>query len=269
LIVGTHTINYIDSHSNGWHCGWWEIRSENGGRVIVGGPIDGRVGGAGGPVHVDLTAEGAGHVGNVQGVDVVIHTSFGARRMMWEIDGISQQFSGYDDHQNYVHHIDIAEGPHKIYTYDACPGCSTPKDVIFVLDDSGSMDTDGRLETCKQSMLEDIFANRLHSQDRVGLITLNQGFVPLLEYSPAHKARLEEFLTSLTATGQTPLWHRMHEAILMLKNASSAHHDQWIIALTDGQASDDSANNWEKPNIADDDDDDENCIVINDGEIAL
>jgi uncharacterized protein YegL len=110
-----------------------------------------------------------------------------------------------------------------------------PKEVVFVLDDSGSMDN-GRLTTCKQSLLDDILRTKLQAHDRAGLVTLNSGSVPLATYSNAQRQALENTITDLQPYGATPLWQAMSQAISML---TSQANSQWIVALTDGAAGDD------------------------------
>ena len=148
-----------------------------------------------------------------------------------------------------------------------------PKDIIFVLDDSGSMYTQerappylSRLEVCKRALVDDILATKLHEQDRVGLITLNDDTVALDRVgamhnvcpnlgavnptlaavdrtlsgtcSVSHRQRLQDKARGLYAWGGTPLWTRMGEAVSMMPSGDNAHPNRWIVALTDGAAGD-------------------------------
>eukprot|EP01043_Picozoa_sp_COSAG02_P012697 COSAG02_NODE_494_length_21161_cov_48.367534_8_plen_1392_part_00 len=150
-----------------------------------------------------------------------------------------------------------------------------PKDVIFVLDDSGSMgrimsgpplgnpsstrpDTCGtndqrqyrrpsRLNVCKQSLLDDIFSTKLHEHDRVGLITFHDGAIPLDHYSTSHRQALETEVHNLRARSCTPLWERMSAATSMMPSASSSNASQWIVALTDGAANGENCGGGMRP----------------------
>ena len=46
-VAPTHTFEFIDTHADGWHGGWWQL-NDGCGVMIGGGPTDGQVNGTGG-----------------------------------------------------------------------------------------------------------------------------------------------------------------------------------------------------------------------------
>ena len=91
--------------------------------------------------------------------------------------------------------------------------------------------------------LQDLLSSSMSPQDHVALVTLNcrgscTGDVPLAEYSATHETLLHTTVQSLTASGSTPLWQKMLDAIAIMTAAPSTSV-RWIVALTDGAASDD------------------------------
>lgn len=118
-------------------------------------------------------------------------------------------------------------------TIDVLYGAGGPKDVVFVLDDSGSM-SGSPMKTCQRCLLTDIFAGRLHQQDKVGFLLLNRTDlnVPFAECTPAHMDKLRHSVESASPTQQTPLWNVMEVATKML--LQSDRNSKWIVALTDG-----------------------------------
>lgn len=119
-------------------------------------------------------------------------------------------------------------------------GGGGPKDVIFVLDDSGSMGNGpgSRIETCKQCIEHEIFNKHLQPTDRVALHLLcdHSRNVSLGLFDGAHKQSLRNNLRSVrTNRGRTPLWATMQRAVQMARGNPNA----WIVALTDGGCNDD------------------------------
>ncbi|KAL1518601.1 hypothetical protein AB1Y20_002889 [Prymnesium parvum] len=126
-------------------------------------------------------------------------------------------------------------------TFDVGPEARL--DVVFVLDNSGSMDG-GPLATCKRAMLNDIFPSRLSNQDRVGLIVFNTGIqvdCPLAQWTldrtdtRSHRYLLESKLQQVRAEGGTNLWFAMQHAIASF--GSTCARSKWLVALTDGASS--------------------------------
>ena len=115
--------------------------------------------------------------------------------------------------------------------YSAASG---PKDVVFVLDDSGSMGS-GRLDTCKRCMESDIFATRMQPQDNAGYAVLNStGLNVALTAWAEGGARIRSNLDATRAGGGTQLWTAVLGALRSLR--SSQQKNKWIVALTDGES---------------------------------
>ena len=118
-------------------------------------------------------------------------------------------------------------------------GGGGPKDVMIVLDDSGSMHS-GRIETCQTSVQSEILGSRLGAQDRIGVGVLckTQQNVALGRWSLSHHAsQIQSAVQNARATGgSTPLWQAMLRAIreLLVDGTNS----KWLVALTDGGATD-------------------------------
>lgn len=114
----------------------------------------------------------------------------------------------------------------------------TPQDVVFVLDNSGSMGGQP-LETCKQAMLHTILPHCLSERDGVGLIVFDHEInvhFSIEQLSDAHRTRLSTTLADVKSRGGTELWSAMSTAICML-DASRAGC-KWLVALTDGASAD-------------------------------
>ena len=105
-----------------------------------------------------------------------------------------------------------------------------------------------RLNACKQSLIDDIFATKLHEQDRVGFVTFHSDTIPLDHYSTSRRQALETLVQNLRPRGCTPLWERMSAAVSMMPSASSTNSSQWIIALTDGAANGANCRGGMQPN---------------------
>jgi Mg-chelatase subunit ChlD len=115
-------------------------------------------------------------------------------------------------------------------------GAGGEKAVMFVLDSSGSMEGP-RIDTCKRSLLNDIFGKRLSENDHVGFFAFDHAIrneVSMDRWSGAHRSTLENTVRGIRATGGTDLWSAMNHACSRI----STHPCQtkWIVALTDGES---------------------------------
>lgn len=120
-------------------------------------------------------------------------------------------------------------------------GSGGPKDVVFVLDRSGSM-SGGSLETCKRCLFNDIFAQRLTAEDYVSFIAFDGGIhahVDLGQWQGSHRASIESTLRNLGAGGGTCLWNAFKLGCRKLMGRHSPGRTRWIVALTDGVTGDD------------------------------
>jgi len=116
-------------------------------------------------------------------------------------------------------------------------GGGTKNSVMFVLDDSGSMNN-GRLEICKKCIQQQICATRLKEGDHAGLTLLNtrSSEVPLGPWGEHHRELLNQQLQQVHADNGTPLWEAFQRAVNVCLQHDHGSRVPWIIALTDGQA---------------------------------
>ncbi len=118
--------------------------------------------------------------------------------------------------------------------YEIEPDKVNPKDVTFVLDTSGSMAHDGKLESAKKALLYCL--ERLHDKDRFSLIrfsteveVLGQGLMP-----PTREniERAKRFIEQMEARGGT----NINDALLRaLKPVATPDRLHTIVFLTDGR----------------------------------
>ncbi len=107
------------------------------------------------------------------------------------------------------------------------------KDVIFVLDTSGSMQDDGKLEKARPALLFGI--RSLHAGDRFNVISFS-GEEHLMETGlvsadSAHKKTAEEFVARFRANGGT----NINDALLSaLKQFDGSDRPKMLVLLTDG-----------------------------------
>ena len=109
-----------------------------------------------------------------------------------------------------------------------------PKDVLFVLDTSGSMAGDGKIDQAKSALR--FCLNSLGERDRFNIVAFNtevRTFRPeLVSNTKAAVGGGEEFVAGFQANGGTNLNQAMLRGLEMLDNGSRV---RTIIFLTDGQ----------------------------------
>jgi Ca-activated chloride channel family protein len=116
-----------------------------------------------------------------------------------------------------------------------------PANVLLVVDTSGSMVEENRLERAKDGL--DSFLKELSPNDRVGLESFNEEIQPLVPIAPVRQnaGRLRATVNSLIADGGTAFFDA---AIQGLEQVQSLHDDARInavVLLTDGEDTDSSA----------------------------
>jgi len=108
-----------------------------------------------------------------------------------------------------------------------------PKDFVCILDTSGSMADDGKINQAKEA-LDFIFRN-LNDDDRFQLITFATNVYPYYEgwseATPANIADVRDHIDGLRASGSTNIYKALEEG-LSLKSA--AGRPMYVIFLTDG-----------------------------------
>src|SRR5919202_6037397 len=107
------------------------------------------------------------------------------------------------------------------------------KDIVFVLDTSGSMNDEGKIEKARSALLFGI--KSLHSEDRFNVISfageerlMESGLIAADEKG---RARGEEFVGKLRATGGTNINDALKAA---LKQFDSSDRPKMLVFLTDG-----------------------------------
>ncbi len=109
------------------------------------------------------------------------------------------------------------------------------KDVIFVIDQSGSMEEQNKMGAAKKGARE-IFESVINPNDRIALI----GFHSKIEYilpltlKSGNVSNIQDVIKRLRHTPyQTMFYDALGTAIAMLQN-SPPENQKWIVALTDG-----------------------------------
>jgi Ca-activated chloride channel family protein len=111
---------------------------------------------------------------------------------------------------------------------------AAPKDVVFVLDRSGSMADDGKIDQAKRAL--DYCVSRLSPQDRFGIVDFatdwNALEERLLPANDANKARAKRYIANLEAAGGTNIEGALSEGLKLL--ARPEGRVPMIFFLTDG-----------------------------------
>ena len=113
----------------------------------------------------------------------------------------------------------------------------TPKDVVFVLDTSGSMAGDGKIDQAKAALK--FCLNNLNPEDRFGLVTFASTVKALDDkLSTVSKnaiRRAEGFVDDLKATGGTNIYAALEQALAMVHDNQRKGRVAAVIFLTDGR----------------------------------
>lgn len=119
----------------------------------------------------------------------------------------------------------------KLEDPDAKPA---PKDVVFVLDRSGSMGDDGKMDQAKKAL--EYCVSRLGAQDRFGIVDFatdwNQLEDRLLDADEANKARAKRYIDGLEASGGTNIEGGLAQGLKLLSARDG--RVPMIFFLTDG-----------------------------------
>ena len=114
-----------------------------------------------------------------------------------------------------------------------------PANVLLVLDTSGSMNDESRLENAKQGL--DVFLSQVAPQDRVGLTTFSDLITPLVPVGPfrENKAKLKETVSGLIAEGGTAFYDATAEGYRTVRDlAGRDDRINAVVLLTDGNDTD-------------------------------
>ncbi len=109
-----------------------------------------------------------------------------------------------------------------------------PKQIVFVLDRTGSMQANGKMEQAKSAM--QFCLDNLHPQDRFDVITFNESADvltrSLVAASPENVKRAHRFVSDVDASGGTNIDEALRSALGLLKDAEGTQ--KMIVFMTDG-----------------------------------
>jgi Ca-activated chloride channel family protein len=113
-----------------------------------------------------------------------------------------------------------------------------PANILLVLDTSGSMSEEHRLERAKQGL--DVFFRNVQPQDSVGLTTFNDQIQPLVAPAPLSRngALLRERVHGLVPDGGTALYEATVRAFDKVRAQHATDRINAVVLLTDGEDTD-------------------------------
>ena len=116
-----------------------------------------------------------------------------------------------------------------------------PANVLLVVDTSGSMVEEHRLERAKQGLAT--FLRQLSPNDRVGLEAFNEDITPLVPIAPVRQniGRLRSTIDSLIADGGTAFYDAAIRGFDDVRALNDRDRINAVVLLTDGEDTDSSA----------------------------
>jgi Ca-activated chloride channel family protein len=117
-----------------------------------------------------------------------------------------------------------------------------PANILLVLDTSGSMFDERRLERAKAGLRT--FLDGVGKQDKVGLTTFSDeihAIQPVGPFDAAGRARLEQTVRGLVAEGGTSIYDATLQAYDSVHGLADRDHITAVVLLTDGEDTDSSA----------------------------
>nr|HEX4315882.1 VWA domain-containing protein [Kofleriaceae bacterium] len=115
-----------------------------------------------------------------------------------------------------------------------------PLDVVAVIDRSGSMAEDGRLDKVKLGLATMIAG--LQDGDRLALVSFSDSATVDAPLATLDRDALTAAVDALAPGGGTDIFDGLHAGFAMLGSASSPEREQRVILLSDGQANEGDAN---------------------------
>eukprot|EP00522_Entomoneis_paludosa_P017379 CAMPEP_0172450458 /NCGR_PEP_ID=MMETSP1065-20121228/8779_1 /TAXON_ID=265537 /ORGANISM="Amphiprora paludosa, Strain CCMP125" /LENGTH=533 /DNA_ID=CAMNT_0013202239 /DNA_START=1 /DNA_END=1602 /DNA_ORIENTATION=+ len=112
-----------------------------------------------------------------------------------------------------------------------------PVDIIVALDKSGSMQSRGKLDLCKKTLVE--LLRQLLPQDRFGLITFSHNSyitIPIQRMTADHKAAATKAIKNLKAGGGTNMSSAVGLSAQEIRTIDEPNPVQSVFFLTDGHA---------------------------------
>jgi Ca-activated chloride channel family protein len=116
-----------------------------------------------------------------------------------------------------------------------------PANVLLVVDTSGSMVEEDRLERAKQGLKT--FLRQLSPNDRVGLASFNEEIHPLVDLAPVRQnaGQLRSTIDSLIADGGTAFYDAAIRGFDDVRGLNDRDRINAVVLLTDGEDTDSSA----------------------------
>jgi Ca-activated chloride channel homolog len=120
-----------------------------------------------------------------------------------------------------------------------------PANVLLVVDTSGSMNDEDRLERAKEGL--ETFFEQVGRQDSLGLTIFSDQIQPLIPVAPfaQNERRIRETVRNLIADGGTAVWDATVEGFEQVRSAADASRINAVVVLTDGEDTDSSRSNEE------------------------
>jgi Ca-activated chloride channel homolog len=116
-----------------------------------------------------------------------------------------------------------------------------PANILLVLDTSGSMNTEERLQRAKDGL--EVFFRGVEPQDSVGLTIFSDKIQPLIAPAPLSKNReeLRSRVRNLIADGGTAFYDATVEAFDSVRSQKATDRINAVVLLTDGEDTDSQA----------------------------
>jgi Ca-activated chloride channel family protein len=110
-----------------------------------------------------------------------------------------------------------------------------PANVLLVLDTSGSMTQENRLENAKQGL--QAFIAQVQPQDNVGLTVFSDHVDELVEIQPikGNRAKLREIVRNLPADGGTAIYDATAAGVAQVSKLADTSRINAVVLLTDGE----------------------------------
>jgi Ca-activated chloride channel family protein len=117
-----------------------------------------------------------------------------------------------------------------------------PANVLLVLDTSGSMNDENRLERAKDGLA--VFLREVSPNDRVGLTIFSDRIQPLIDIKPVkeNEEALQGTVEELIADGGTAVYDATAEGYKQVRDLNDRERINAVVVLTDGEDTDSSRN---------------------------
>jgi Ca-activated chloride channel homolog len=110
-----------------------------------------------------------------------------------------------------------------------------PANIILVVDKSGSMSEEGKLDEAKQGLK--VFFDELSPQDRVGMTSFDDQVYPTVALAPfaRNRSRLQRGVDDLIPDGETAVYDAIGKGVSDVQALRDDTRINAVVALTDGE----------------------------------